>query len=80
MELTSPEVIADLLADHRAPRRSRIATAPMRAAQNSTRKRCQCGVCTFCLENARWEKIFKEKFADPNYYKGMPIKFSSPLR
>jgi hypothetical protein len=80
MELTSPDVIAHLLDEHRAPRRSRLTTTPMRATQTSTRKRCQCGVCPFCLENARWEKIFKEKFADPNYYKGIPVKFSSPLR
>ncbi len=80
MELTSPEVIAHLLAEHQAPRRSRVMTTPMRSAQPSTRRRCNCGVCSFCMENARWEKIFKEKFADPNYYKGLPIKFSSPLR
>jgi hypothetical protein len=80
MELTSPEVIAHLLSDHQAPRRSRVITTPMRSAPTTTRRRCACGVCSFCTENARWERIFKEKFADPNYYKGLPIKFSSPLR
>jgi len=79
MELTDPEVIAHLLAEHRATRRSRVMTTPMRAGQPA-RRRCQCGVCSFCTENARWERIFKEKFADPNYYKGLPVKFSSPLR
>jgi hypothetical protein len=33
-----------------------------------TRKRCTCGVCNSCLDNARWERIFQEKFADPHYY------------
>jgi uncharacterized protein with PIN domain len=30
--------------------------------------RCRCGRCGSCLENARWERIYREKFADPNYY------------
>jgi len=31
-------------------------------------KRCQCGQCASCHDNARWERIFQEKFADPTYY------------
>jgi hypothetical protein len=31
-------------------------------------RRCKCGVCKFCQEEARWERIFKEKFEDPTYY------------
>jgi hypothetical protein len=31
-------------------------------------RRCACGTCTTCIENARWERIFREKFADPDYY------------
>ena len=31
-------------------------------------KRCACGSCKFCKENARWERIFNEKFADAKYY------------
>ena len=39
-----------------------------------------CAICAFCLENARWDRIFREKFADPDYYKAVPVRFSSPLR
>jgi excisionase family DNA binding protein len=29
--------------------------------------RCLCGSCTTC-QDARWERVFQEKFADPDYY------------
>ena len=29
---------------------------------------CSCGKCARCVENARWDRIFNEKFADPDYY------------
>jgi hypothetical protein len=29
------------------------------------RRPCRCGVCSQCQQNARWERIFQEKFADP---------------
>ena len=41
--------------------------------------RCRCGRCTTCQENDRWERIFQEKFADPNYYDPRPIRRTSPL-
>lgn len=41
-------------------------------------RRCQCGNCLQCRENARWERIFQEKFADPNYY-SRPMRRGSPL-
>jgi hypothetical protein len=41
--------------------------------------RCRCGVCHTCTEEARWEKVFREKFADPTYYGDRPPRFSSPL-
>ncbi len=28
---------------------------------------CPCGSCTTCRD-ARWERVFQEKFADPDYY------------
>ena len=31
--------------------------------RSKVRKECKCGTCKTCLENARWEKIFQEKFA-----------------
>ena len=42
-------------------------------------RRCRCGVCKGCLDNARWERIFAEKFADPTYYSGPVIRHESPL-
>jgi hypothetical protein len=33
-----------------------------------SRNRCRCGSCRSCQENARWERIYNEKFADPTYY------------
>jgi hypothetical protein len=80
MELANPEIIAQLLAEQRPPRRSRLAATPIRASHPTAKRRCQCGSCAFCTENARWDRIFQEKFADPNYYKGAAIRFSSPLR
>jgi hypothetical protein len=40
---------------------------------------CKCGTCLWCRENERWERIFQEKFADPNYYLRSAIRYDSPL-
>jgi hypothetical protein len=45
---------------------------------NSRPSDCRCGKCPVCVENARWERIFNEKFADPQYYVRPPDR-SSPL-
>jgi hypothetical protein len=42
-------------------------------------RRCACGTCKFCTENERWNRIFREKFADPNYYRGPIVRHSSSL-
>lgn len=31
-------------------------------------RRCSCGRCRSCTDNARWEAVFQQKFADPHYY------------
>jgi hypothetical protein len=31
------------------------------------------------VDNARWERIFQEKFADPNYY-AKPLRRDSSLK
>ena len=41
--------------------------------------RCRCGRCDECMENARWERIFTQKFADPSYYTGPVVRAASPL-
>lgn len=40
---------------------------------------CVCGSCSRCLDNAKWERIFAEKFADPNYYSPRATRLVSPL-
>jgi hypothetical protein len=38
-----------------------------------------CGRCARCQDDARWERIYREKFADPTYYDERPVRYSSPL-
>jgi hypothetical protein len=81
-------------ADQQRPRSRRITRWPTDAsrvsAQPETRKirreptkdlkmKCACGTCVRCLDNARWERIFAEKFADPNYYANRGPRIVSPL-
>ena len=40
----------------------------------------KCMTCSMCVTNAKWEKVFNEKFADPDYYKaGLPTRIGSTL-
>jgi hypothetical protein len=39
----------------------------------------RCGKCRYCVDNARWERIFAEKFEDPSYYEERLVRYSSPL-
>jgi hypothetical protein len=42
--------------------------------------RCHCGTCRVCLDNARWERIFREKFATAEYYRSeIRVRYPSPL-
>lgn len=83
LELSQVNVIEQLLAGSHAPAvvRNQGATYA-RAIQLPKRlktSRCRCGVCRACTEEARWEKVFTEKFADPTYYSDRAPKFCSPL-
>ncbi len=49
------------------------------ASAARSRKRCQCGTCNRCVEDARWDRIFHEKFADPTYYQRINIRHTSTL-
>jgi hypothetical protein len=40
---------------------------------------CRCQRCPTCIDNARWERIFREKFADPNYYARPVARQTSPM-
>jgi hypothetical protein len=41
--------------------------------------RCKCGVCLWCQDNAKWDRVF-EKFVDPHYYtRPLDTAMGSPL-
>jgi hypothetical protein len=82
MELSSPESIRALIAAHGNPTRIHKHDGTQdiaRSARKSRRMTCRCGHCPQCLDNARWERIFVEKFADPAYYTRSVIRIASPL-
>jgi hypothetical protein len=79
VELSDSKEIAALLATQKqVPQRPQTAQRA-RLTGRAARRRCHCGACGTCLENARWDKIFNEKFADPNYYKPQPVRHTSSL-
>lgn len=63
-------------ARHSAPGKSTTASGISIGQQ---RQYCQCGGCKWCLDNARWERVFEEKFADPTYYGSIRIRHNSTL-
>jgi hypothetical protein len=81
MELTSPESIAALLklAAPGAAARARRAFNDTRPPRKDRKVRCRCGKCQQCADNARWERIFQEKFSDPDYYNWRGVQHVSPL-
>lgn len=79
VELSDSKEIAALLAAQPQPARPATPSRPRISTRSSRRHRCQCGACPACQENARWDKIFNEKFADPNYYKAQPVRHTSSL-
>ena len=85
MELADPRMIAELLATHartvrgRAGQKKPPVLAKATNAASTKAKRCHCGQCVRCQENARWDRIFNERFADPNYYKERPARFGSSM-
>jgi hypothetical protein len=67
-------------ATHPAP--PRMDPVPQARLTKSRRAsgRCQCGQCRNCQENARWERIFQEKFANSDYYHhDIRVRYASPL-
>jgi excisionase family DNA binding protein len=63
----------------RAPR-TRAKDTVSTAGPPESDRRCRCGVCPACKDAARWERIFQEKFADPDYYTRRGLQSGSPLR
>lgn len=79
MELATPESIQLLMHPQPVPAHVRRRRADSGAGRPGRTRRCQCGKCVQCLENARWERIFAEKFADPTYYTRPLVTVRSPL-
>jgi len=83
LELSDSKLIAAALAAARTSIKQAKdglrASTPQKRIRGREMRRCQCGVCTSCIDNARWDRIFREKFADPNYYKSRPIPHQSSL-
>jgi hypothetical protein len=88
MELADPRTVAELFAEHARIQRGRPsgrrpgqrqASTPRVNAPCPKVKRCHCGQCFRCQEEARWERIFNERFADPEYYKERPAPFGSSM-
>ena len=83
MELTDPKVLAALIKAAGRQRQVRPSQHPLQAPLSGgpieKRVRCRCGKCTMCIDNARWDKIFNAKFADPDYYTSRPARGGSSL-
>ena len=84
MKLTDPEIINFLLdraqpTHRRAPRRQWASSEQDLPVERTAVRRCRCGACATCADNARWEEIFNRKFADPTYYSQQTLRHASPL-
>ena len=85
LALADPRMIEELLATHAKISRGRLSRKKpaILAKEGMVRcpkvKRCHCGTCPRCVEEARWERIFNERFADPDYYKQRPTHFGSSM-
>ena len=56
-----------------------LGTVYQGSVKQSMLRRCKCGHCKSCQENARWELIFQAKFADLDYYRRLTVPHVSPL-
>jgi hypothetical protein len=84
MELADADVVQQLVSSAEMPgmrrNKPRSGAPPVKADPYRVRPRCRCGSCPGCLADARWERIFQEKFADPDYYRrGLQLHQGSSL-
>jgi hypothetical protein len=81
--LESPAAIAQILMEWTlsGPSRRGGSRQPQIQPEVTPRRAlgCSCGACKRCLDNARWERVFSEKFADPSYYGGVLVRHNSSL-
>ncbi len=69
MELTDSNTIASLISVRSvAPQKTSRSLSHAGNARTNRHRICTCGSCFACLDNAKWERIFREKFEDPSYY------------
>lgn len=70
LKMTTAEIMAVVVATRpRTYKRSACSTNKTRKpVPRAANGRCICGACHACQDNARWERIFNEKFASPDYY------------
>jgi excisionase family DNA binding protein len=84
IELADPKSIEGSLRTEspgRSPRsrtKNTVYTAPVGQLKKISRQ-CRCGSCPSCQDSARWERIFQEKFADPDYYSRRVARNGSSL-
>src|SRR5689334_17683785 len=76
MELTDDGAVRAFL---RGPMRTRVPGPLPRQRSGRAPARCRCGSCARCVDDAKWERVFNEKFADPDYYKARPVPQGSSL-
>ena len=84
MQLGNPQTIQALLASIGQPvRASRHRAQPVvitKTVRPHKAPGCPRGcTCRTCSDNARWERIFQEKFADPGYYSTPTTRNGSSL-
>jgi hypothetical protein len=84
MQLGTPETIQILLASIgqqvRGSRRRASAETVVKPIRVHKAPGCAIGcTCRTCCDNARWERIFQEKFADPGYYSNPITRNGSSL-
>jgi hypothetical protein len=77
VELTSSEVIEVLFVPEKGALMMVAPVAPAASGRKRQNSRCRCGQCRMCADNARWERVFQEKFADPDYYKPRSVGFGA---
>ena len=78
MELTDSVAVAALIASQEFM----TGDATIRPSAVPIRKRparCCCGTCARCLDNAKWERVFRKKVEYPDYYRHISSRRGSSL-
>jgi hypothetical protein len=83
MELTEAKILEALFAE-KPKRRVHLRDATQAEPRANSRPlisraHCKCGKCVQCVDNAKWDRMFNEKFADPDYYSPRPLAHESSL-